>query len=161
MPLNDTLTFWIVPLKTLLYMVSAWLLVLTLNASCKPNKQKPKQRPNILFAISDDQSWLHTSFAGSDWVRTPAFDRIATNGIYFTNCYAGSPGCAPSRSALVTGRYHWQNEQAGQHAAGWLDKYVPFVDLLEHNGYHTGYTGKGVGPFEYGEHPLRASKCRW
>lgn len=113
------------------------------------------ERPNILFAISDDQSWLHTSYAGCEWVQTPAFDRVAASGIYFKNCYAGSPGCAPSRSALVTGRFHWQNEQAGQHAAGWMEKYVPFVDILSANGYHTGFTGKGVGPFQYGPSPLR------
>jgi uncharacterized sulfatase len=112
-----------------------------------------------LFAISDDQSFPHTSFAGRSWVQTPAFDRVAGNGIYFTNCYAGSPGCAPSRSSIVTGRYPWQNEQAGQHAAGWLSKYVPFVDLIAANGYHTGYTGKGVAPFKYGEEPLRSKNA--
>lgn len=113
------------------------------------------KRPNILFAISDDQSAMHTSFEGCEWINTPSFDRIAREGIYFENCYAGSPGCAPSRSTIVTGRYHWQNEQSGQHASGWLEKYIPFVDLLIKNGYHTGYTGKGVGPFKYGEHPFR------
>ena len=124
-----------------------------------PKTEEPPQRPNILFAISDDQSFAHTSFTGKTWVKTPAFDRVAQNGIYFTNCYAGSPGCAPSRSSIVTGRYHWQNEQAGQHAAGWLNKYVPFVDLVAANGYHTGYTGKGVGPFKYGEEPLRSENA--
>ncbi len=123
--------------------------------SCQPPATETPKRPNILFAISDDQSFAHTSFAGRSWVQTPAFDRVAENGIYFKNCYAGSPGCAPSRSSIVTGRYHWQNEQAGQHAAGWYKKYVPFIDLLAANGYHTGRTGKGVGPFEYGEDPLR------
>ena len=126
---------------------------------CQPSSKQQNSRPNILFAISDDQSWLHTSFAGSNWVQTPAFDRVAANGVYFQNCYAGSPGCAPSRSALVTGRYPWQNEQAGQHAAGWQDKYIPYVDQLDANGYHTGYTGKGVGPFKYGEPPLRADNA--
>ena len=104
------------------------------------NKEKRRAisaRPNILFVINDDQSFAHTSFAGS------------SNGIYFTNCYADSPGSAPSRGALVTGRHHWQNEQSGQHASSWLKKYVPFVDLLEASGYHTGYTGKGVDPFQY------------
>ena len=135
------------------FLVSAFIL----SSSCSPEKQE--KRPNILFAISDDQSFPHTSFAGRSWVQTPAFDRVAGNGIYFTNCYAGSPGCAPSRSSIVTGRYHWQNEQAGQHAAGWLSKYVPFVDVVAANGYHTGYTGKGVGPFEYGEEPLRTENA--
>lgn len=123
-------------------------------AAC--SNEKPDQRPNILFAISDDQSFMHTSFAGRSWVQTPAFDKVASNGIYFTSCYAGSPGCAPSRSSIVTGRYHWQNEEAGQHAAGWLSKYVPFVDRLVANGYHTGRTGKGVSHFRYGEAPLRS-----
>ena len=78
------------------------------------------KRPNILFAISDDQSFAHTSFAGCKFIQTPAFDRVASEGIYFTNCNAGSPGCAPSRSTIVTGRYHWQNEQSGQHASSWM-----------------------------------------
>lgn len=106
-------------------------------------------RPNILFAISDDQSFVHTSFYGSKIVNTPAFDRVAREGIYFTNCIAGSPGCAPSRSSIVTGRHHWQNEQSGQHASSWMKKYIPFVDLLDENGYVTGMTGKGVAPFQY------------
>ncbi len=124
-----------------------------LTAACqnkKVDKKKEKsKRPNILFAISDDQSFVHTGFAGCDFIHTPAFNRVATEGVYFTNCIAGSPGCAPSRSSIVTGRYHWQNEQSGQHASSWLKKYVPFIDLLEKNGYATGRTGKGVAPFQY------------
>jgi len=119
--------------------------------SCQQSPSPSK--PNILFAISDDQSYPHTSFAGCQFVQTPAFDRVARNGIYFRTCYAGSPGCAPSRSSIVTGRYHWQNEQAGQHAAGWLAAYGSFIDLLDQNGYITGRTGKGVGPFKYADSP--------
>src|SRR5690625_1459663 len=92
---------------------------------------------------------MHTSFSGSKIVNTPAFDRIASEGVYFTNCIAGSPGCVPSRSSIVSGRHHWQNEQSGQHASSWMKKHVPFVDLLVHNGYATGMTGKGVEPFQY------------
>lgn len=122
----------------------------TLSASAQTTSEHSlDRRPNILFAISDDQSFLHTSFAGCNFLETPAFDRVAREGIYFSNCYAGSPGCAPSRSSIVTGRYHWQNEQSGQHASAWLKKYVPFIDLLERNGYITGRTGKGVAPFQY------------
>lgn len=111
--------------------------------------QPVQKKPNILFAISDDQTFIHTSFAGSEFVKTPAFDRVASEGVYFINCIAGSPGCAPSRSSIVTGRYHWQNEQSGQHASSWMKKYIPFVDLLDNNGYITGKTGKGVSPFQY------------
>jgi len=122
--------------------------VLFIVFSCA-NVDQNQKRPNILFAISDDQSFAHTSFAGASFIKTPAFDRVAKEGIYFSNCIAGSPGCAPSRSAIVTGRHHWQNEQSGQHASSWMKKHVPFVDLLEVNGYATGRTGKGVSPFRY------------
>jgi N-sulfoglucosamine sulfohydrolase len=126
------------------------ILLITGGLGCKKkNTPVEMQRPNILFAISDDQSFTHTSFTGCKFVNTPAFDRIASEGIYFNNCFAGSPGCAPSRSSIVTGRYHWQNEQSGQHASSWLKKHIPFIDLLEANGYRTGRTGKGVSPFQY------------
>lgn len=115
----------------------------------QPKQQEPSIRPNILFAISDDQSFAHTSFAGCKFINTPAFDRVAGEGVYFTNCIAGSPGCAPSRSSIITGRHHWQNEQSGQHGSSWMKKYVPFVDLLDAGGYITGRTGKGVSPFQY------------
>ncbi len=130
--------------------VYLFAIIIALNISCtkKPTEQK---RPNILFTISDDQTFLHTSFAGCNFVNTPAFDKVASEGIYFSNCYAGSPGCAPSRSSIVTGRYHWQNEQSGQHASSWMKKYVPFIDLLSMNGYVTGRTGKGVAPFHYAQ----------
>lgn len=117
--------------------------------SCQQREKKRDRLPNILIAISDDQSFAHTSFAGSKFVSTPSFDRVARSGIYFTNCYSGSPGSAPSRGSLVTGRYHWQNESSGQHASSWLKKYIPFSDALNANGYHTGFTGKGVDPFQY------------
>ncbi|RLD35044.1 MAG: sulfatase, partial [Bacteroidetes bacterium] len=131
---------------TSIFLPGLLLILFTIGCKEKAPEHKP---PNILFAISDDQSFAHTSFIGSKFVKTPAFDKIAREGIYFSNCYAGSPGCAPSRSALVTGRYHWQNEQSGQHASSWMKKYIPFIDLLNDNGYITGRTGKGVGPFQY------------
>lgn len=125
----------------------SFLILFAFMVSCSVKKEN--RRPNILFAISDDQSFMHTGFAGSGFVKTPAFDRVASEGVCFNNCMAGSPGCAPSRSAIVTGRHHWQNEQSGQHASSWMKKYVPFIDLLEKNGYATGRTGKGVSPFRY------------
>ncbi len=137
-------------MKRLEFLLFIFLSLLILG--CSNQQQKQAFRPNILFAISDDQSFPHTSFAGSKFVNTPAFDRVASEGIYFNNCIAGSPGCAPSRSTIVTGRYHWQNEQSGQHASSWMKKHIPFIDLLDSNGYITGRTGKGVSPFQYARH---------
>ena len=103
-------------------------------------------RPNILIAISDDQSYLHTSIAGYKAIHTPAFDRVAREGVLFRNCFAASPGCSPSRASLLTGRHPWQIEQAGTHDSNFPTNYDVFPDLLEANGYAVGFTGKGWGP---------------
>ncbi|MEL6193906.1 MAG: sulfatase [Bacteroidota bacterium] len=109
----------------------------------------PAKRPNILLAISDDQSFAHTSFAGCSFVQTPAFDQIASEGIYFHNAFVSSPGCAPSRSSILTGRYPWQNEEAGGHQTLFPKKVKVLPDVLEESGYFVGYTGKGCSPFNW------------
>ncbi len=110
---------------------------------------RPKSRPNILIAISDDQSFAHTSALGCKTVQTPAFDRLAREGILFRNAFAASPGCSPCRASLLTGRHTWQIEQAGTHASSFPRRYVTFPDLLEQAGYWIGLTGKGWGPGEW------------
>ena len=95
-------------------------------------------RPNILFCISDDQSFPHASAYGTTWVQTPAFDEVAGRGVLFSNAVAGSPGCAPSRATILTGRPHWQLEEAGTHASYFPTKFQVFPSLLSAAGYHTG-----------------------
>ena len=101
-----------------------------------------KKRPNILFAISDDQSYPHTSAYGFEAISTPAFDRVAQNGILFSQAYTQAPGCSPSRASMLTGLHIWQLEEAGSHAAGFPLKFKTYPDILEENGYEIGYTGK-------------------
>lgn len=107
------------------------------------------ERPNILIVISDDQSYPHASAYGSRFVETPAFDRVADEGVLFNNVWAASPGCSPSRAAILTGRFPWQIEEAGTHASSFPKKYVVLPDLLEDAGYFVGYTGKGWGPGDW------------
>lgn len=123
--------------------------LLALPCSSFAAKQPTSKRPNILLAISDDQSWLHTGAYGSKFVKTPAFDRIAREGVLMKNAFAASPGCSPSRAALLTGRHTWQLEEAGTHASSFPQKYPVYPDLLESAGYHVGYTGKGWGPGDF------------
>ena len=104
------------------------------------------QKPNVLFVISDDQSYPHASAYGSKMVSTPAFDFVAKKGCLFTNAYVCSPGSSPSRAAILTGLYPWQLEEAGTHASSFSTKYVCYPDVLKDYGYFTGYTGKGWGP---------------
>lgn len=127
------------------YRLLSATLMLPLFAATFAEAQEAR-RPNILIAISDDQSFPHTSFAGYKAVSTPAFDRVAREGVYFQNGCAASPGCSPSRAALLTGRHTWQLENAGTHDSTFPAKYAVFPDLLEDVGYFVGMTGKGWGP---------------
>ncbi|WP_148275209.1 sulfatase-like hydrolase/transferase, partial [Rhodopirellula baltica] len=103
-------------------------------------------RPNVLVAISDDQSFPHTSAYGYQAIQTPAFDRVAKTGVLFNNAFTPSPGCSPMRAAFLTGRNIWQIEHAGTHASSFASEYEVYQDRLENAGYFIGYTGKGWGP---------------
>lgn len=104
------------------------------------------KRPNILFAISDDQSWLHASAYGTRGVSTPAFDRVAREGVLFEQAFCAAPSCSPSRAAILTGQHIWRLESAGNLRAVFPAKFPVYPHLLEDAGYETGYTGKGWGP---------------
>ncbi len=102
--------------------------------------------PDILFAVSDDQSWQHAGACGCNWISTPAFDEIAESGVLFRNAFVASPGCSPSRAAFLTGRYCWEIKEAGNHASSFPLEFRVFPDILEEHGYRVGFTGKGWGP---------------
>ncbi len=107
------------------------------------------KRPNILFAIADDWGWPHAGAYGCSWVKTPAFDRIAAEGVLFTNCFTSNPKCSPCRASILTGRNTWQLEEAVSHFGVFPHKWAVFPDLLEEAGYHVGFTGKGWGPGDH------------
>lgn len=103
------------------------------------------ERPNILFAIADDWG-AHAGAYGTPWVRTPAFDRVAKEGVLFTRAYTPVAKCAPSRAIVLTGRHAWQNEEAGNHMAFFPAKLKSWPEVLTEKGWHMGITGKGWGP---------------
>lgn len=107
---------------------------------------RPIERPNFLLVITDDQSWLHTSFDGYPAVSTPNFDRIAREGIYFNHAYASAPTCTASRSAILTGQHFWRLGSAGVLWGEFPASLTTYQKLLADHGYKTGYTGKGWGP---------------
>ncbi len=112
-------------------------------------RAEQKDRPNILFVISDDQSFPYASAYGSKVVETPNFDRVARLGLLFTNAFVTSPGCSPSRASILTGRYPWQIEEAGTHGSSFPLKYKTFTQVLEENDYAVGFTGKPWGPGDW------------
>lgn len=101
--------------------------------------------PNILFAIADDWG-PHAGVYGTSWVKTPAFDRIAKEGLLFKNAYTPVAKCAPSRAIVLTGRNAWQLEEAGNHMAMFPAKFKSWPEVLTEKGWHMGITGKGWGP---------------
>lgn len=103
-------------------------------------------RPNILLAIADDWSHPHASAYGCKFVNTPAFDRVAKEGVLFRNAFTATPGCSPSRAALLTGQHSWRLREAGTHASSFPKDLKVYPDILEQAGYFVGFCGKGWGP---------------
>lgn len=123
-----------------------WMAVWVLAVASMGTQLLAGDRPNILVAISDDQSFPHASAYGYEAIQTPAFDRVARRGVLFRNAFTPAPGCSPMRASFLTGRYLWQIEHAGTHASSFAKKYDVYPQRLEAAGYFVGYTGKGWGP---------------
>ncbi|MEM9942781.1 MAG: sulfatase [Planctomycetota bacterium] len=105
------------------------------------------ESPNILFCIADDWGWPHAGAYGNDSVvKTPAFDRIASEGLLFEHAYISSPSCTPSRNAILTGQYHWRLGWGGNLWSMLDTKHQTYPHLLEKAGYFTGHWRKSWGP---------------
>jgi uncharacterized sulfatase len=112
-------------------------------------------RPNFLFVLVDDMGYADLScFGGKDArAQTPNIDRLAAEGIRFTQFYVNSPICSPSRTALLTGQYpqRWKitsylshrDEDRKRGMADWLSTDAPSLARILHDaGYHTAHVGK-------------------
>ena len=102
-------------------------------------------RPNILFAIADDWG-PHAGAYGTPWVKTPHFDRVAKDGLLFTNAYTPNAKCAPSRACILTGRNSWQLKEAANHICYFPPEFKGWGEALAEKGWNVGHTTKGWGP---------------
>ncbi len=127
------------------------LSALALGAASCAEAQKPAERPNILFCIADDATFHHFSAVGCPWVNTPAFDRVAREGILFEKCYTPNAKSAPSRASVLTGRNSWQLKEAGNHICFFPAEFGVFPEALSRNGYRVAFTGKGWAPGDPGK----------
>ena len=105
-----------------------------------------EQRPSILLCLSDDQSYAHTGANGDPIVQTPAFDRVAREGLRFVHAFCDAPSCGPSRSALLTGQAIWRLEEGGNIHSTLPAQFATYPELLRRAGYAVGSTGKAWGP---------------
>jgi N-sulfoglucosamine sulfohydrolase len=125
------------------------LLFVVSNCATQAQEDRPnilEDRPNILIAVADDAFYKYFGAYGAEWIDTPAFDRVAEQGVLFLNAYTPNAKCAPSRSILLTGRHSWQLEEAANHFPYFPKKFKTFAEVLMDNSYHVGFTGKGWGP---------------
>ena len=107
-------------------------------------KQQQEKPVNILFCIADDAG--HMGAYGTPWVQTPAFDRVAREGLLFENAYTCNAKSAPSRASIITGRNSWQLKEACNHWPSFPSEFKSYPEALSENGYYVGCTGKGWGP---------------
>ncbi|NNE77159.1 MAG: sulfatase [Pricia sp.] len=111
--------------------------------SCKNDnpKQKASNRPNIVFIMSDDHAYQAISAYDDKLIQTPHIDRLAQEGVLFTNASVTNSICAPSRAVILTGKH--------SHINGKIDNRMPFdttnitfPQLLQKAGYQTAMFGK-------------------
>ncbi len=133
-------------MKKLNIFLGAVLLLLSFAMYSFTKKAKEQSRPNILFCIADDQSFPHAGAYGCKWIKTPNFDRVASQGILFTRAYTPNAKCAPSRACIITGRNSWQLDAAANHVPYFPEKFKTYSEALIENGYHVGYVAKGWAP---------------
>ena len=137
--------------KSFVYVIS---IILMITSCSKEQKKKVEnKRPNILFIMSDDHAYQAISAYGSELTSTPNIDRIANEGMLFTNACVSNSICAPSRATILTGKH--------THINGKIDNLMPFdttqvtfPQIFQKNGYQTAMFGK----LHFGNNPKGADE---
>lgn len=105
------------------------------------------RQPNVIVILADDLGYGDTSVYGSKDIRTPNIDRLAAQGVRFTDAYVTHPVCSPSRAGLLTGRYQerfgYEFNPVGRDETGGVSlREIMMGQILKGAGYATGMVGK-------------------
>jgi arylsulfatase A-like enzyme len=100
-----------------------------------------EKKPNILFILTDDHRYDAFSCMGHPVVKTPNLDRIANEGVNFTNSFCTTSLCSPSRASFLTGQYAHTHGVVTNHTM-WNNSNVTFMELIKNAGYDTAFIGK-------------------
>ncbi|MGF1922987.1 MAG: sulfatase family protein [Bacteroidia bacterium] len=104
--------------------------------------QRPSGKPNIVVIISDDHAYQAISAYGNRIIKTPAIDRIATEGVKFSKGYVTNSICGPSRAVILTGKYSHKNGFKDNVSAEFNHGQDNFAKQLQKVGYQTAWIGK-------------------
>ncbi len=129
---------------TTFYLIAAGGLLTACTGSQQAEKQATK--PNIIYILADDLGYGDLGCYGQDSIKTPDIDKMASEGMRFTDHYAGSTVCAPSRSCLMTGQHTGNTIIRGNKTVPLRPDDITVAELLKKAGYVTGLMGKwGLG----------------
>ncbi|ERK39150.1 type I phosphodiesterase/nucleotide pyrophosphatase [Segatella baroniae F0067] len=152
--------------KTSIWIAGAAALAAAPSMMAKPAKSA---RPNIIYIMCDDMGYGDLGCYGQPYISTPNIDRMARDGMRFTQAYAGAPVSAPSRACMMTGQHSGHTEVRGNKEY-WADskpvfygqnrdysvvgqhpydpRHVILPEIMKDNGYRTGMFGKWAGGYE-------------
>ena len=128
-------------MKNNITLIFLLLFVTLLIISCNTSLNKDEKKPNILFIMSDDHAYQAISAYDDRLIQTPNIDRIAEEGMLFTNASVTNSICAPSRAVLLTGKHSHINGKI-DNIAKFDDSQMTFPQLFKENGYQTAMFGK-------------------
>jgi N-acetylglucosamine-6-sulfatase len=118
------------------------LLILGMLACGWPGGAHAQSRlPNIVFILSDNQRWDFMGVAGHPFVETPNLDRLASEGILFSNAFVTTSLCSPSRASFLTGQYA-HTHGVRDNVTPWNEENRTFLELLKQAGYASAFIGK-------------------
>ena len=122
------------------------VLAFCLSEALPATRAAEPRRPNIIFILADDLGYGDLGCYGQQRIQTPNIDKLAAEGMRFTQCYAGSTVCAPSRCALMTGLHTGHATVRGNALMPLRPQDVTIAEVLKRAGYTTALIGKwGLG----------------
>ncbi len=110
--------------------------------------EKMPSNPNVIYILADDLGYGDVScYNEYSKIKTPHIDRLAAEGIRFTDAHTSSAVCTPTRYGILTGRYNWRSELKRSVLSGYSTALIEkdrltIGEMLQKNGYHTAFIGK-------------------
>ena len=124
------------------------VIILAIFLSSCFNKENPQTKPNIIYVLADDLGYGDISMYNEESkIQTPNIDKLASEGIKFTDAHTSSSVCTPTRYGILTGRYNWRSALKASVLTGKSKALIPVnrltvASLLKQNGYNTAFIGK-------------------